>query len=79
MMGWEMMGGWGWLSALIAIALVVLIVVALLWLVRALGEGPRSTSSKRGAIDELQLRYARGEVDRETYLAIRRDLEADGD
>lgn len=77
-MGWDMMGGWGWLSALIATALVVLIVVALVWLVRAVGEGWPSRSSKRGAIEELDLRYARGEVDRETYLAIRRDLEADG-
>lgn len=77
MMGWDMMGGWGWLGALLGIALLVLIVVGIVWLVRDLGRDDRRVP-KHSAIAEVELRYARGEVDRETYLAIRRDLGADG-
>jgi putative membrane protein len=83
MTGWDMAhcwGGWGDGGWLLWIVLVVLIVVGIVWLVRELGDArererrPRS----RSAVAEVELRYARGEVDRETYLAIRRDLEADG-
>lgn len=77
MMGYDMMGGWNWLGALLAIALVVLIVVGITWLVRQLGTKDGRRRPERSAIAELELRYARGEVDRETYVAIRRDLEAD--
>lgn len=74
MMGYDMMGGWNWLGVLLGIALVVLIVVGIAWLVRERDERPRG----RSALEALELRYARGDVDREVYLATRRDLEADG-
>lgn len=77
MMGYDMMGGWNWLGALLAIALVVLIVVGITWLVRQLGTEGSRRRPERSAIAELDLRYARGEVDRETYIAIRRDLVTD--
>lgn len=78
MMGYDMMGGWNWLGVLLGIALVVLIVVGIVWLAGQLGHEGVRRRPERSAIAELELRYARGEVDRETYLAIRRDLEADG-
>lgn len=77
MMGYDMMGGWNWLGVLLGIALVVLIVVAIAWLVRQLGAEGGRRRPERSSIAELELRYARGEVDRGTYVAIRRDLEAD--
>ena len=84
MMDWGSMGGFMWVGMLIwavlGIALIVLAVVGLLWLVRQLGRDGRGRRrlADRSAIDELELRYARGEVDRETFLAIRADLERDG-
>ena len=83
MMDWGSMGGFMWLgmltSAIFGVALIALVVAGIVWLVRQLGAdaGPRRRGGTREAIDELRLRYARGEVDRETFLAIRADLERD--
>lgn len=83
MMDWSSMGGFMWIGMLIwavlGIAFIILAVVGLVWLVRQLGRdgrGPRRLAD-RTPIEELELRYARGEVDRETFLAIRGDLERD--
>lgn len=83
MMDWGSMGGFMWVGmliwAILSIALIVLAVVGLVWLVRQLGrEGSRRRLADKTPIEELELRYARGEVDRETFLAIREDLERDG-
>lgn len=83
-MDWDSMGGFMWVGmliwAIIGIALIVLAVVLLVWLVRQLGRDGRSRRrlADRTAIEELELRYARGEVDGDTYRAIREDLERDG-
>lgn len=84
MMDWASMGGFMWagmlISAILGVALIILFAVGIVWLVRQLnhdGDGS-SRRAERTAIDELALRYARGEVDRETFLAIREDLERDG-
>lgn len=84
MMDWAAMGGFMWIGMLIwtvlGIALIVLAIAGVAWLLRQTGRNGRGRSRlrKRTAIDELELRYARGEVDRETFLAIREDLERDG-
>jgi len=84
MMDWGAMGGFMWVAMLIwtvlGIALVVLVIVGVVWLVRQLGRDGhgRRRPAVRSAIEELELRYARGEVDREAFLAIREDLERDG-
>lgn len=82
MTDWNMMGGFMWagmlISAILGLALIVLVVVGIVWVVRQLGQDGSRRKPERSAIAELELRYARGEVDRETYVAIRRDLEADG-
>jgi putative membrane protein len=84
LMDWGSMGGFMWVGILIwavlGIALVVFAIVGVVWLVRQLGRDGhgRRRPAGRTAIEELELRYARGEVDRETFLAIREDLERDG-
>ena len=84
LMDWGSMGGFMWVGILIwavlGVALIVLAVVGLAWLVRQLGrdERGRRRLADRTAIKELELRYARGDVDRDTYRAIREDLERDG-
>ena len=65
--------------------LIVLLVVGIVWLVRQVSsnggrptdqQGPPSTGSGSGtAREDLDRRYARGEISREEYRAIRDDLE----
>jgi len=69
-----------WISALIGflftIALLVLAVLAIIWLVRQLTRHPGGgAASADHVMRELELRYARGEIDRETFLKIRKDLQ----
>ncbi len=84
MMDWGAMGGFMWVVmliwAILGLALIVLAIVGVAWLVRQLGRDGRGSRrlADRTAIEEVERRYARGEVDRETFLAIREDLERDG-
>jgi uncharacterized membrane protein len=52
----------------------VLVVLGIVWLVRRLSSDSSSNRVARSAIDELEVRYARGEIDRTTYLQMREDL-----
>lgn len=75
------MGGFMWagmlISAILGIALIILVVAGIVWVVRQLGRDGDRRRPGRSALTELELRYARGEIDRDAYLAIRQDLEAD--
>jgi len=73
-----MMGGgtaFMWFWAVFAILLLALLIVGIVWLVRALAGPGSSTGTAR---QELDLRYARGELTREEYLQRRADLEGRG-
>lgn len=74
--GWDHMGPWGWgmgiFGALFMLLVVGLVVWLIVYLVRA--DQGRGTGAK-GALDLLDERYARGEIDREEYLERRADLE----
>ena len=66
-MDWGTMGGFMWVGmliwAILGIALIVLTVLGAVWLARRLGRderGPRPPND-RSALEELELRYARGE------------------
>ena len=67
-MDWGAMGGFMWVGMLIwvvlGIALIVLVIVGVISLGRQLGrnDGGRRRTSSRTAIEELESRYARGEV-----------------
>jgi putative membrane protein len=71
-----MMGGGAvmWLWALFAVLVLVLLVVGVVWLVRTL-TSPGTGSATSTARQELDLRYARGELSREDYQQRRADLE----
>lgn len=64
------MGGGMLLVALVWVALLVAVGLAIGWLV--FRRRPRQAGS--AAHDALDVRYARGELDRETYLGMRSDL-----
>ena len=76
MMGGDMMGGMGWmvvLWVLLLIALIALAVAATVWLVRS--QSPPRSGNPTAAREELDGRYAAGELSRDEYLERRRDLE----
>ena len=69
------MHGWsGFVFGPIMMILIVVAVVALVvMLLRWLGIGPRDTT-RRGALDILEERFARGEIDKEEFDERRRAL-----
>ena len=79
-MGPGMMGGWGmgWFGGIFMIVFWILIIVGLVflirWLIQATGKkenvGPRGSR----AMEILKERYARGEIDKAQFEAMKRDL-----
>ena len=70
--------GWGWMifGGLHSLVFWLLLILAILALVKWLSGGPgKSTGSHKTALNILEERYARGEIDREEYLRIKADLE----
>lgn len=70
-MGW----GWGWLGMILFWLVPILLVLAAIKYLAGgsrLGQGARE--ERRKALDVLEERYARGEIDREEYLQKRDDL-----
>jgi putative membrane protein len=67
--------GWGWMMAmhgfmwLIVVGLLVLAAIAVFR-----GFGGRGGSERRRALDILEERYARGEIEREEFMRRREDL-----
>jgi putative membrane protein len=72
------MGGWWWLGALFQLVFLVIVVVGLIFLarliVRGWQPGTQAGSHRSKALEELDLRYARGEIDRTEYFERRTDL-----
>ena len=79
------MSGFAVLWMIFGLLLIVLLVVGIVWLVRQVSsdggsrtdqqQPPASGPPSGSAREELDRRYARGEIDREQYRAIRDDLE----
>jgi putative membrane protein len=60
--GW--MGGWMLLWLLVGIALLGLVIAATVWLIRNMKNSPSASSDAR---NELDMRYARGDITSEEY------------
>ena len=81
--GFGMMSGWGGgggffpFSGIFGLLLLVLVIVAVVWLVRAMlrphDRAPRAEHRAAG-LDILDQRYARGEINRDEYLQKRGDV-----
>ncbi len=77
-----MMGGWMLLWALVGLALLVLAVLGAIWLGRRLSrDGREEAHGSQRRLDEapsaqelLRRRYAAGDIDRDEYLRMQRDL-----
>ncbi|NIO36400.1 SHOCT domain-containing protein [Candidatus Bathyarchaeota archaeon] len=78
MSGMMGMMGYGWGSMiLIPTAFLVLIAVGAYYLITASNERDRSTSNRGGrALEMLKERYAKGEITREQFLTMRKELES---
>ena len=74
--GWGHMGGWGWGMAIFGWLFMTVVVVLGAWLIWSTTRraGPEAPTSSR-AVELLDERYARGELDRDQYLEQRGDLE----
>ena len=79
--GWHpMMGGWGMggLGLILTILFWVLAIALIVWLVRLLfrntagGEG--KGESRPAALDILDERYARGDIDKSQYESMKKDI-----
>ena len=69
--GWGM--GFGWVFMLLFWGLIILGIVAL---IKVLWQPNGGSSKSKTALDILQERYARGEIDREEYERIKHDLQS---
>lgn len=81
---WEMpmmQGGWGIAMMVLMIlfwaAIVVVIIVGIRWLIISSRSQRQMTSEREApsALDILKARYARGEINKNEFEAIRRDIE----
>lgn len=68
------MGWWMLLWGLVGLAVLVLLVLGVVWLVRALTSRPSSPPGEDAARRLLRERYAAGQLDRDEYLRKREDL-----
>ena len=73
---WGHMGGWGWGMAIFGWLFMTVVIVGVGWAIWSTTRRPeqplRQTPS---ALDVLDDRYARGEIDRDEYLERKGDLE----
>jgi putative membrane protein len=86
--GWGGGDGWGIIGMLLSVLFMAAIVVGVVFVVRALQHGSShaagfpvtpsapyvQTPAASAALQVLDERYARGEIDREEYLARKQDL-----
>ncbi len=72
-----MMGyGWGYMS-LIPIAFLILVTLgAYYFMAGFMGTGRPTTSQDKGALVILNERYAKGEITKEQYLRMKREVES---
>lgn len=77
-MGWGWGDGWGHMfgGGLLMLLFWVAVIAVIVWLVVAMVRRG-SASGGRSALDILEERYARGEIDRADYEARRQDLMRD--
>lgn len=72
----------GWLGMLGMIILVVAVIVLIAWLVGRVAPAsqpqlPAPPPARQDALELLRLRFARGEITKDEYLAAKQTLEAD--
>ena len=73
--GYNMMYGYGWIYMLLGMLLIAGIVLLIVWLVRQSSAGSAGSSNREEtAMDILKKRYAKGEIDKEEFEQMKRDI-----
>lgn len=68
------MAGWGWMGMILMVLFWAAVIALLVWLVYRLVGGRGRTDAARSPEDVVDERYARGDIDRETYERMKEDL-----
>ncbi|HEB31530.1 hypothetical protein LCGC14_1154620 [marine sediment metagenome] len=76
MMGFGMMGGWGFFGIFFMIIVIVGIVLLVVWLNRKQPE-KQSSNIDESALDILKKRYALGEISKEDYERMKKEISQD--
>lgn len=75
-MFWPHMGGWGWVAGGLGLILVIGLIVALVVVLMRSSNSPTGREpGPNQALELLKQRYARGEITRDEYEEIRRDIQ----
>ncbi len=73
--GYNMMSGYGWIYMILGTLLIVGIALFIVWLVRQSGAGSGGSDDREEtALDILKKRYAKGEIDKEEFERMKREL-----
>lgn len=79
MMGYGFSGPFGWLGMgfgiITHIAFAALVVMAAVWMFKAVSRSGQLGGKQIGAIEILKQRYAKGEITSEEYQRIKKELE----
>ena len=68
--------GWGWFGPILMIVFWGLVILGIVYLVKAIVGRGAASSKEETAIDILKKRYARGEIDAEEFARRKKDLES---
>jgi putative membrane protein len=71
--GWMMSGMW-LISSLFWIAIIAGVVLLVKWLTDRNDQGRTSTTASESPLDILKKRYAKGEIDKDAFEQMKRDL-----
>ena len=75
MMGYYgMMGGFGWIGMIFNLVILIGIVVLIVWAFNRFSSGWNQSTKNQSPREILQARYARGEITREQYQQMMKDL-----
>ncbi|MBN1368782.1 MAG: SHOCT domain-containing protein [Dehalococcoidaceae bacterium] len=75
MWGWyEGMGWWMTLGGLFSLLFLAAVIALIVWGVKKYNEGGGSSQSKGSALDIAKERYAKGEISKDEFEQIKKDL-----
>ena len=76
MRGWGHMMGYGWYGGMFTwiILIIVVVIIFYLFLNKSRNVKPSDDSTKESAVDILKKRYAKGEITKEDFDKLKRDI-----
>jgi len=76
MSGWGHMMGYGWYGGMFTwiILIIVVVIIVYLFLNRSRSVKPSDGSTKESAMDILKKRYAKGEITKEDFDKLKKDI-----